>query len=91
MNRPCLSCGVPCEGRFCPTCLPSSHRYRSWRWDKLSARMRRLSGCCVCGTKVGTAVHHKVPLSRGGHEYDPANLEVRCEHHHAEAHGKIRG
>lgn len=84
--RPCLRCGVPTSGRFCAACLPKTHRYRSWRWDRLSARLRARYGCVVCGTTVGTQLHHRTPLAQGGAEYDPSNLEVRCQRHHAEAH-----
>lgn len=84
--KPCLRCGVPTSARYCALCLPFSHRRRSWRWDKLSRRYRRLYGCAECGRRDGTQLHHVIPLSKGGAEYDPSNLQVLCEAHHAEAH-----
>lgn len=90
-SRPCLRCGTPTPNRFCDACLPETHRYRSWRWDQLSRRLRRLYGCVVCGTKVDTQVHHRIPLAEGGSEYELSNLEVRCTLHHAEAHRPAQG
>lgn len=84
--KPCLSCGVPTQGRFCAVCLPHSHRYRPERWKRLSARLRASGGCAVCGATIGTQVHHRTPLSQGGDEFDRGNLVVLCQRHHAEAH-----
>jgi 5-methylcytosine-specific restriction endonuclease McrA len=88
--KPCLTCGTPSEGSRC-----AAHRYleyRGWRWEQLSKRMRYRQGCAVCGTTVATTVHHRIPLSQGGDEWAPENLQVLCWRHHGEAHnGKIRG
>lgn len=45
------------------------------RWRQLRARILAASTVChICGQPGADAVDHRVPISRGGAQYDPANL-----------------
>lgn len=90
--RPCLTCGEPVDGTRCTTCARARERervrrgQRSYRWRKLSERVRRRSPFCErCGSTVALTVDHRVPLSMGGAEYDEANLRVLCR----PCHGRV--
>lgn len=95
---PCLACGTPTSGPRCPPCaskLPraprqrtDAHARRSWRWRRLSERVRNAQPWCEsCGATSQLSVDHRVPLAHGGAEYDPSNLRVLCTpcHNRSEA------
>lgn len=65
MLRPCLRCGEPASGTYCPACRPPeskpSARARGYdaNWDKLSARARRLQPFCTdCGSTRDLQLDH---------------------------------
>lgn len=94
-GAPCLGCGTPVVGGRCerPECQrPARVRSdppRSWRWRKLSARLRKETGFREwpgCGTDQDSTVDHRVPLSKGGPEFPGfPGLRVLCRRHHAMA------
>ncbi|TMS50967.1 HNH endonuclease [Mycobacterium sp. DBP42] len=70
VNKPCLFCGEPSPGTYCPGCRPADERERHHirsnptRWKNLSKRLRRLSPFCeFCGATKALAVDHILPIS----------------------------
>jgi 5-methylcytosine-specific restriction protein A len=65
----------------------SDRMWRKLRAQKLDAEPR----CEPCLAKgrlsQATTVHHRVPISKGGAKYDPANLQSVCDECHDQAHG----
>ena len=65
--RPCLGCGEPVAGSWCPDCQPvrvepsKDRRARGYegQWRKVSARARRLQPWCSdCGTDKDLTCDH---------------------------------
>ena len=87
---------MPILNRRRDTNIPTSHRqgknnrafYRSRQWTNLSLQHRKRNPLCVeClkegKTKVGDCVDHKTPITQGGSQTDPNNLQTLCNSHHS--------
>ncbi len=93
MLRPCLGCGEPCEGSRCPECAPVAERARppkasprargyDSRWDRLSARLRRVACCSGCGARDDLQLDH-LPgawqrVARGLPLRPGVDVDVKC-------------
>lgn len=79
--RPCLKCGEPVEGSWCPEHKPQPSKSRRDRgyegqWRKLSARARRIQPWCDdCGTTTDLTADH-TPEAWARHEQ---GLPIRLE------------
>ena len=58
--------------------------YRSARWRTIREFVLARDGfaCNRCNRRSGLEVDHRLPISQGGHPWDPANLQVLCRGHH---------
>lgn len=90
----CLDCGEPSPSTRCADCTADraprarhdEHRSRSWKWRRLSARLRKAQPwCSLCSSVDDLTVDHVTPLSHGGAEYDLDNLRVLCRPCHGAA------
>lgn len=61
-------------------------RDRRWPIARRKALHRAHHRCQQCGTRQHLEVHHRQPVSKGGAEYDPANLQVLCHTCHTQRH-----
>ena len=58
--------------------------YASARWRIIREFVLKRDGfaCQKCNRRSGLEVDHRLPISQGGHPWDPANLQVLCRGHH---------
>jgi len=68
--------------------MAESKIYATAEWKRVRQRalVRARRRCEKCGAAGRLEVHHKVPLTRGGHPYKLNNLKVLCRRCHFEAH-----
>ena len=54
--------------------------YRSARWRIIREFVLKRDGfaCQKCNRRSGLEVDHRLPISQGGHPWDPANLQALC-------------
>jgi 5-methylcytosine-specific restriction protein A len=92
--RACVCGVVVIDAYRCDACTTKAgsrvrhdqHARRSWRWRRLSERLRQSQPWCTsCGSTDDLTVDHVVPLSMGGKEYDVDNLRVLCR----PCHGRV--
>lgn len=88
MLKPCIKCGTPAPGTYCPGCRPADARIRKAKgqaahdpvWRKLSQRARRMQPWCTdCGATEDLTADHilpKVDYPELVHSIE--NLAVRC-------------
>ncbi|MYA88737.1 MAG: HNH endonuclease [Boseongicola sp. SB0662_bin_57] len=57
-----------------------------WRRARRRAIRRAGNRCERCGAPPPLQVHHKTPLSEGGHPRDPENLQALCPSCHGTFH-----
>ncbi len=87
--RPCLRCGSPSAGSYCPEHEPrrpdrSTRKPAPYRWRVLSERWRKLSPFSeVCGTDRDLTLDHRAPVARGG-KHAIANAQVLCRFHNSQ-------
>lgn len=66
VNRPCLTCGTPAAGSYCPTHDPgpwagSTRKHTlppGWAAIAASVRQRDGNACVLCGSTVRLSVDH---------------------------------
>lgn len=88
MLKPCITCGEPSPGTYCPGCRPADIRVRKVKgqaaydpvWRKLSQRARRLQPWCEdCGATEDLTADHVLPkLDYPELVHAIENLAVRC-------------
>jgi 5-methylcytosine-specific restriction endonuclease McrA len=80
--RVCGSLTLERRQTFCgPRCLRDFFMQTDWRLVRKVVYVRDGGICMKCGRRVKAGnfhVDHLVPLSRGGAEWDLANLELSC-------------
>ena len=54
--------------------------YRSARWKIIRQFVLERDGfkCVRCNMSAGLECDHKLPVSQGGHAWDPSNLQALC-------------
>lgn len=92
--RPCLTCrALTNRGSYCPAHQPVKQPSPSSRataqpgWNRLRALALQRDGhaCVRCRATTRLAVHHRIPVARGGPNA-LSNLETLCEPCHRAAH-----
>jgi 5-methylcytosine-specific restriction protein A len=91
MMRPCLDCGVLCDGSRCGSCQRARDQRRGSAaargydaaWRRLRAEHLAMEPDCACGCgQVATDVDHIVSRVAGGSD-DHANLQSLAHGHHS--------
>lgn len=87
VNKPCIKCGEPSPGTYCPGCRPADTRTdrnratNTTRWKAFSKRLRRASPFCeTCGSVEDLSVDHLLPVSDYPElEYAEENCRILCK------------
>jgi len=96
--KPCAKAGCPNlvrQVRYCDTCKPKMSRasrvdqkvrkrfYNSKTWKYTRIEQLSLEPLCRSCRRLANEVDHIVPISLGGQEIDPNNLQSLCKRCHS--------
>ena len=82
-------CSMKCRFEYQNKNRVDRNYYRTYDWRKtrIETLERDEYKCCICGNgNIELNVHHKIPVSKGGHD-TLDNLETLCIECHREVHG----
>lgn len=86
----CRVCGFEVQppmrkycSKYCRNVAKAVSSLYEWSYLRSWVKRRDDNECVNCGSQDGLEIDHVIPVSKGGHPFDPGNLQTLCSDCHA--------